>query len=416
MTTVGIIAEYNPFHNGHKLQLQEIRRRFPGAGIVAIMSGSFTQRGTAAVLDKWKRAEAAVRHGVSLVIELPAVFATLSAQYFASGGVRLLERLGVIDILAFGSECTNLEKLQALVRQTELTAEGGGLQKHLQSGGSYASALTDAAATDSLLRQPNVILALEYLRALSRISSSMMAVPLPRIGAEHNETNLPVEKGKNIASASAIRSAIAKSNTGDDNAFESALDFVPPVVKTMLMDAKKHKFADSSLLLRPILSHLLTDDLKTLRSAAGVSEGLEHRLRNAALRAETYDALIESVQSKRYPRTRIRRLLLHLLLSLTKEKALLFDEQGPLYARILALDEKGRQILRNAKHQMQIPLIAKVPQFLPIRTLESENLSPAQEMLSFDLRATTLASLTSCPVGSPPANADFLNSPFYLEK
>ena len=119
MTTVGVIAEYNPFHNGHLLQLREIRRRFPDAGIIVAMSGSFTQRGTVAILDKWSRAEAAVRHGASLVLELPVVFATRSAQYFASGGVRLFDRLGVVDLLAFGSECDNLVKLQSMRKKIE---------------------------------------------------------------------------------------------------------------------------------------------------------------------------------------------------------------------------------------------------------------------------------------------------------
>jgi predicted nucleotidyltransferase len=123
METVGVIAEYNPFHNGHLLQLREIRRRFPRANIIVAMSGSFTQRGTVAILDKWRRAEAAVRHGVSLVLELPAVFSTRSAQYFASGGVRLFDRLGVVDYLAFGSECDSLTQLQSMSKKVEAAVE-----------------------------------------------------------------------------------------------------------------------------------------------------------------------------------------------------------------------------------------------------------------------------------------------------
>ena len=137
MTTVGIIAEYNPFHNGHLLQLREIRRRHPHADILVAMSGSFAQRGTAAILDKWRRAEAAVRCGVSLVLELPAVFATRSAQYFASGGVRLFDRLGVVDYLAFGSECENLAQLQSLSVKIETVSESDSFKNRLRAVFSY---------------------------------------------------------------------------------------------------------------------------------------------------------------------------------------------------------------------------------------------------------------------------------------
>ena len=414
MTTVGVIAEYNPFHNGHLLQLREIRRRFPDAGIIVAMSGSFTQRGTVAVLDKWSRAEAAVRHGASLVLELPVVFATRSAQYFASGGIRLFDRLGVVNLLAFGSECDNLAKLQSIRKKIE-AAENDGLKNRLRDGGSYAAALTKTAAPDDLVRQPNVILALEYLRALSHIDSPVVPLPLPRFNAGHHEQDLPaVDTETAVASASAIRAALSAFLAGADKSLDDALRVVPDVTKEMLLQAKAHGFNDSSMLFRPVLSRILADETNVLRSIVGVSEGLEHRLRRAAFSARSYDELIEAVQSKRYPRARIRRLLLHLLLGLSADDAESFNEQGPLYARVLAFNDDGRRLLRNIKKRAEIPVVARTARFLPMRALESGVLSPAQKMLSFDLRATALASLTSIPVGCPPANADFSVSPIYL--
>ena len=414
MTTVGVIAEYNPFHNGHLLQLREIRRRFPDAGIIVAMSGSFTQRGTVAVLDKWSRAEAAVRHGASLVLELPVVFATRSAQYFASGGVRLFDRLGVVDLLAFGSECDNLAKLQSIRKKIE-AAENDGFKNRLRDGGSYAAALTKAAAPDDLVRQPNVILALEYLRALSHIDSPVVPLPLPRFNAGHHEQDLPaVDTETAVASASAIRAALSAFWGGADKSLDDALRVVPDVTKEMLLQAKAHGFNDSSMLFRPVLSRILADETNVLRSIVGVSEGLEHRLRRAAFSARSYDELIEAVQSKRYPRARIRRLLLHLLLGLSADDAESFNEQGPLYARVLAFNDDGRRLLRNIKKRAEIPVVARTARFLPMRALKSGVLSPAQKMFSFDLRATALASLTSIPVGCPPANADFSVSPIYL--
>ena len=414
METVGVIAEYYPFHNGHLLQLREIRRLFPRADIIVAMSGSFTQRGTVAILDKWQRAEAAVRSGASPVLELPAVFSTRSAQYFASGGVRLFDRLGVVDCLAFGSECSSLAKLQSMRKKIE-AAENGGLKNRLRAGDSYASALTEAAAPDDLMRQPNVILALEYLRALSKTDSHIEPLPLPRFSARHHERALPAEGEENsVASASAIRTALTNPSAKDGDTLAAALHAVPAAVKDMLLQAKKHRFNDSSLLFRPILSLLLADEPDGLRSVAGVSEGLEHRLRRAALSARSFDELVESVRSKRYPRARIRRLLLHLLLRLSADDAKIFDEQGPLYARVLAFNDDGRRLLRKIKKRAEIPAVAKTARFLPMRALESGSLTPAQQMLTFDLRATALASLTSTPVGSPSANADFIVSPIYI--
>ncbi len=414
METVGVIAEYNPFHNGHLLQLREIRRLFPLADIIVAMSGSFTQRGTVAILDKWQRAEAAVRSGASLVLELPAVFSTRSAQYFASGGVRLFDRLGVVDCLAFGSECSSLARLQSMRQKIE-AAENGGLKNRLRAGGSYASALTEAAAPDDLMRQPNVILALEYLRALSKTDSNIEPLPLPRFSARHHERALPTEGEENsVASASAIRTALTDPSAKDGDTLAAALHAVPAAVKDMLLQAKKHRFNDSSLLFRPILSLILADEPDGLRSVAGVSEGLEHRLRRAALSARSFEELIESVRSKRYPLARIRRLLLHLLLRLSADDAKIFDEQGPLYARVLAFNDDGRRLLRKIKKRAEIPAVAKTARFLPMRALESGSLPPAQKMLTFDLRATALASLTSTPVGSPSANADFIVSPIYI--
>ena len=414
METVGVIAEYNPFHNGHLLQLREIRRLFPRADIIVAMSGSFTQRGTVAILDKWQRAEAAVRSGASLILELPAVFSTRSAQYFASGGVRLFDRLGVVDCLAFGSECSSLARLQSMRKKIE-AAENGGLKNRLRAGGSYASALTEAAAPDDLMRQPNVILALEYLRALSKTGSHIEPLPLPRFSARHHERALPAEGEENsVASASAIRTALTDPSAKDGDTLAAALHAVPAAVKDMLLQAKKHRFNDSSLLFRPILSLILADEPDGLRSVAGVSEGLEHRLRRAALSARSFEELIESVRSKRYPLARIRRLLLHLLLRLSADDAKIFDEQGPLYARVLAFNDDGRRLLRKIKKRAEIPAVARTARFLPMRALESGSLTPAQKMLTFDLRATALASLTSTPVGSPSANADFIVSPIYI--
>ncbi len=410
MKAIGIIAEYNPFHNGHSLQIREIRRRFPDTGIVVAMSGSFTQRGTVAILDKWKRAEAAVWHGASLVLELPAVFATRSAQYFAEGGVRLLDRLGVVDSLAFGSECDDLAELTRLAKETDANLQSETLKNELQNGSSYAAAVTESAAPDAAIRQPNVILAVEYLRAIERFQAALVPTPLPRFSAGHHDLAIPSEDKRPIASASAIRAALANGNEHD------ALRAVPDDVAMMLADARSYSYAKTARLFRPVLAKLLTAPADELRTVLGVNEGIEHRLRRASMSSNSYEELVEAVRSKRYPRARIRRLLLHLLLSLTKEAANRFAEEGPLYARVLAFDDNGRQLLQTVKERGTIPVVTKLSHFLSTRAMNDRQLSPSQEMLAFDLRASALASLTTSPVHHPPANADFLISPRYSQK
>ena len=409
MKTVGIIAEYNPFHNGHFLQIREIRRRFPATGIVVAMSGSFTQRGTVTILDKWQRAEAAVRNGASLVLELPAVFSTRSAQYFAEGGVRLLDRLGIVDALAFGSECTNLETLTYLAGEIDAAQQSAALKRGLREGISYAAAITESASPDTDIRKPNVILAVEYLCAIHRFHASFLPLPLPRFYAEHRDLELPSKDKCPVASASAIRAAFTDGNG------HNALRAIPEDVGTMLSNAHTHGYADMNLLFRPLLAKVLTESPKYIRSILGVNEGIEHRIRRAASSAHTYGEIIEAVRSKRYTRAHVQRLLLHILLSLQKESASKFAKAGPLYARVLAFDNRGRKMLRAVREQARIPIVTKLSKFLPARTLDSGHLSLEQEMLSFDLHATALASLASNPVGHPPANADFLISPIYLQ-
>ena len=410
MKNIGIIAEYNPFHNGHCLQIQEIRRRFPKAGIIVAMSGSFTQRGTVAILDKWCRAEAAVRHGASLVLELPTVFSTRSAQYFAEGGVRLFDRLGILDALAFGSECENLESLTCLANKIDANQQSVTLKNGLQNGDSYAAAITETAEPSANIRQPNVILAIEYLRAIRRFHANFLPLSLPRFSAGHHDSIIPSKTNCPVASASAIRAALTKGNERD------ALRAVPEDVGTMLSKAREHDYSNMELLFRPLLVKMLTVPSGDLRSILGVNEGIEYRLRRTALSALSYEQIIEAVRSKRYSLARIRRLLLHILLSLSKENASRFDISGPLYARVLAFDDKGRRMLRTVREHTKIPIITKLSRFLPARALNAGQLSPAQEMLVFDLRATALASFASNPVGHPPANADFLISPIYLQK
>ena len=207
--TIGLIAEYNPFHNGHVYQLAKLRELHPDAAIVVIMSGSFTQRGGAAIADKWTRAAWAVRGGADLVLELPYAFACRSAEHFASGGVQCLAGLGCIDALAFGAEAEHIEPLEKAAACMDDAALQEALHARIAGGASYAAAMaTEVAARTGVaaevLRAPNNILGMEYLRAVRRFAPEMETLLVQRVGTDYHDTDM---HGR-FASASAIRAAL----------------------------------------------------------------------------------------------------------------------------------------------------------------------------------------------------------------
>lgn len=379
---VGIIAEYNPFHKGHAYQISEIRRRTNCAEIVAVMSGSFTQRGTPAILDKWTRAKLAVNGGVDLVLELPFVTAVRSAQDFARGGIGLLDELRIVDTLAFGAETSELSKLQAAALVFSEPAFNENLRVELSTGISYAAAVTRILArttslSERFLRQPNTILAIEYLRELP---ATMRPLLIPRIGAGYDDLTLREE----FSSASAIRRAVREVYPQWDRISMS----VDSRVLAALSEEHVRGFVNESLLLRPILAKLLTSSLDDLRGIYGMNEGLEFRLLKSARTATTFDELVSGIVSKRYPISRVKRLLLHFLIGLTADKI-----QEANYVRVLAFNERGRKLLRRIRAESKLPIITKVAQHLTSRDIVGGRLltpykqNLAQDILSTDLRA-----------------------------
>ena len=208
MTIVGIITEYNPFHQGHLYQIAQIKKIYPDALIIVVMSGSFTQRAMPAVLDKWTRSEHAIAGGADIILELPFVFACRSAQDFARGAVSLLNRLGIVDILAFGAECPDLNALQNIALSIDSPDFQAKLHANIKQGKSYAEALTTASECNSdapnILLKPNNILAIEYLRSLQLINSPMKPLIIQRHGAAYHDKKI----NQLNASASAIRQTI----------------------------------------------------------------------------------------------------------------------------------------------------------------------------------------------------------------
>lgn len=413
MHVVGVIAEYNPFHQGHAYQLRAIRERFhDDVAIVAVMSGSFTQRGEAAVLDKWRRADLAVRGGCQLVLELPFLFACRSAQDFARGGVRLLQGLGCVDTLAFGAESSDLAPLMEAARAIDAPKTQAALHEALRAGASYAKALTAilqeaSGLAANLLRQPNNILAIEYLRAIRGYAQGIEPLLIARRGAGYHEASLGP-----LASASAIRGELAKAQPD----FASLRDSLPEATYAAIRAAFPAEIASTERLFRPLLARLLTMQGRELEAIFGLQEGLANRLLAKIRQSQTLQELIAGMVTSRYPASRISRIVPHLLLGTGERAAREAAETGPLYARVLAFDEVGRELLHAIKERGTLPLITKISAALNSRERLEGDLTPLQAMLALDTRATELRAL-ALPDHAPLAalhQTDFITSPHFI--
>lgn len=363
--TAGIIAEYNPFHNGHQYQIEEIRRQTGADFVIAAMSGDFVQRGEPAIFDKYTRTRMALCGGADLVVELPALFATSSAEDFAACGVSLLGSLGT-DFLCFGSESGNLIHLQ---KAAEILSEESAiwqplLQTYLKQGETYPSArslavaeLTGDPGLSTLLAAPNNILSVEYLKALKQQGSSMIPVTIRRRGCGYHDTECSVP----YASASAIRLLLSQSAVLESA--ETLRMQIPPAVFEALLEEgalAKPVFADdlSELLQFRLLSAVHRQE--DLSRFLDFSSELAARLTRQVLHFAPFSEQILQLKTKGYTYTRVSRALLHLLLDITKEQSSQAKGLGYApYARILGFKKSAGPLLSHLRRQSRIPLITK---------------------------------------------------------
>jgi len=359
MKIAGIIAEYNPFHNGHAYHIEHTRAEKEGDAthVVAVMSGWFTQRGEPALCDPFTRAEAALKGGVDLVIALPLPWSLSSAEGFAEGGVRLLNALNCVDMLSFGSECGDIEALSVVRRVLDSPRTVGRMRGLMDTGLSYAAAQRQAVAETSgenrakLLDTPNNTLAVEYLGALSRTDSRMTPFTVRRMGAEHDSLS-PIG---GMASASYIRELIRSGRVRNIAAY------VPSAVCNMLTAAAEKGICPSreELAERAVLAFLRLKTAADLEQLPAVSEGLENRLYRAIREAHDLESLITLAKTKRYARTRLQRLIYCAFLGVTAD----MTSGTPPYLRVLGANAKGREILRLAKENgTSLPVISRASQ------------------------------------------------------
>lgn len=388
MKVLGIISEYNPFHTGHLYHIETSRRVSGATHVIAVMSGSAVQRGSFAFVDKWTRTQTALLGGVDLVVELPYTYAAQSAEYFAGGAVKILTATNTVDFLSFGSEADDLPALQKIAEllATEPANFKTQLRRFMDEGASFPSAREDAVSATlgeefrSLIKEPNNILAVEYLKALLRTNSTIEPLTVKRAGAGYNSVD---NQSYEHVSATYLRKLHAE---GRDLAKAAAyLPYDPGVLTGQL--AKMIAHPDEAIF-KAYINKVLTTPLEELRRFPYMEAGLEFRLQKSAAQCSNLGEVVDYLSGKRLPRSRIRRLILNLLLGFHDKD--LRDFSAPdfePYLRVLGFNEKGQELLKEIKNQSEMPILTNT-------NTNITRLDPRQRRcFDFDCLATDLFSL-----------------------
>lgn len=394
MTITAIIAEYNPFHNGHRLLAQAAREGEGDHAIVAILSGNWTQRGAPALLPKGERVRAALLSGVDLVLELPLPYAAATAERFAYGGVALAEALGCVDRLAFGSESGDLALLERCAAALLDPRMDETLRQRMSGGIPYAAARQQAVAelfgeeTAAPLSRPNDTLAVQYLYELQRRGSKIRPFTISRQGAGHHSDT----PDGGIASASWIREQFL---AGEREAFRPYLP--KDSWESLERAAETGRWADPARLELPLLAALRRMSREDFSALPDLSEGLENRLMAAVKESVSLREVLERAKTKRYSHARLRRILLAAYLGIPKEAA----HQAPPYLRVLGMNRTGAKVLARAKETAGLPISQSLAKL--------ERLGgTAADFARLEARSTDLYGLL-CPTPFP-CGTDYTNS------
>jgi len=386
MRVLGIISEYNPLHMGHLYHIKTSVEKTGATHTVCVMSGNFVQRGEPAVVDKWTRTKMALHAGIDLVLELPVVFACASAEIFAYGAVRTLHNTGVVDFLSFGSEQGELGSLWriASVLHEEPPVYREFLKKYLDEGFSFPISREKALHAvirelpENIMTHSNNILAIEYLKALKKLKSTIQPVTIKRMGASY----LSTEMFSVFSSATAIRKYLKDGGLITDPVLSGNLpDFTVKLLHNEIVNKRAPVFPDTFSEI--ILHRLRTIEPETLRNVPDVTEGLENRLISCAMQAGTLSEFIDISATSRYPSTRIRRITSNILWGITKEDLRAFIQNDSCgYIRVLGFNSRGRELLSEIRKNARVPLITKVSNY------RNQLSGLSKTMFEYDLKAT----------------------------
>ena len=339
--TIGIICEYNPFHNGHLYHLEKIKEKYPSSTIVLVLSGNFTQRGEISIINKWDKTKLALNYGVDLVVELPFIYATQGADIFAKGSINILKELKV-DILIFGSESNDIDTLYNLANAQINNKEYEKLVKdYLDKGENYPTAMSKAlkSITGITIDKPNDLLGLSYIKEIIKQNASIKVETIKRTNDFHNK-----ELTNSITSATSIREGL-----------KNSID----ITKFIPKETNKYINNNYNMYINNYFKYLkykIISETKDISKYQTVDEGIENRILKYINKSNTLDELIEFIKTKRYTYNKLSRMFTHILTSLTKEEAKNIKLE---YIRLLGFNNKGKSHLNKIKKDISIPLITK---------------------------------------------------------
>lgn len=388
---LGIIAEYNPFHNGHMYHLQKAKEQSGAQYCICVMSGNFVQRGNTSIVNKWKKAEMALLNGVDLVIELPTIYGVASAEGFSLGAIKLLNNLKIVDAISFGTETSDfaaLNNISSIVNEEPMKYKSI-LNSELKKGLSFPKArenalmlyLNDNKRYDNILNTPNNILAIEYLKALKKIKSTIQPIPVKREKVYYND-NVIVDE---FASATAIRKLLKNED------FSEIRKVVPKSTYQILKKETElgNVVLDLSRYEKEIIYNLRRMTVSEIAELPDVNEGLEHSLKNAANYSNDITNLINIVKTKRYTVTRIQRILICALLGITKRDVGMAKKAEP-YIRVLGFNEKGKELIsRINKQNPKATVITSVKKFQD-KNNNNKNSKIYKRLLDIDIFSTNV--------------------------
>ena len=397
MNLLGLIVEYNPFHNGHKYHLEKSKEITKATHTIAIMSGSFLQRGEPALFDKYTRAEMAVKNGVDLVIELPTLYACQSAEIFAHGAITTLNSLNCVNAVCFGSEEGSVQILNTIanILVNEPMEFKSSLKKYLDDGFVFPAARSKALyeyikaynllnlnenELQQVLNSSNNILGIEYIKSLIKLDSNIKPYTITRVASQYNSTDI----SSNICSATAIRNFLK------DN---KDLQVIENVIPKPTFDEINNKINSNfnpvfDYMFYDLLSSIIVRDFENLHKYFEVNEGIENKIYSNIFTCSNLEDLINSTKSKRYTMTKIKRTLNNILLGITKEDIVKIKDLNSIpYIRVLAFNNKGREIIKKIKTSSDIEIITK---FAKIGHIED---SIFKTLIKYDLKSSNMYNL-----------------------
>lgn len=381
MNAVGLIVEYNPFHNGHAFHIEEAKLAAEADIVIAVMSGNFLQRGEPALVSKWKRTEMALKAGVDIVFELPYSFATQKADTFANGAISILEAAGCKSV-CFGSESGKINSFHHTLSFLKKNNKQyhNRVKFHLDKGNSYpkASSLAffDLSPNEDMidLSKPNNILGYHYLKAAQSQQAALKVLTISRRNADYHDEHF---SSQSIASATSIRKALFTEN-GDT---ASVRQYVPETTYSCLLKYKEKYglFHDWEQYWPYLKFRLIQSTAEQLKNIYEVEEGLENRILSSALNAESFQRFMEMLKTKRYTWTRLQRACVHILTNTTKDEMYLTGEKAS-YLRLLGMTMRGKAYLNKNKSTLGLPLLSRVS-------------SQKNNQLELDIRASRVFAL-----------------------